>query len=490
MNGIIEVEMGMTGILKANMKESALLTMQLPAGRIAQFSVCFRNALTQFFVHRSWMVLPMTAVLSLIAGFAIRDGFLTTMEETMTGAFLLTGLCIWNGSYSSIQAICREREVIRQRDRLKLYLLSYSISHMLFQLLVCAAETGIMMLMLNLAGVRFVGGALITGNFALDFTIIIFLILYAADIVALFLSALCRTKTAAMTILPFELVLQLVFSGSIISIPDSIDPFAMVTVSRPGFKAMASLADINHLSFSTVQYVLDEVGKAEVNVSVTLGQVLELLSDESNPAVAKARATRLGSIMTVGELMDELLHDERLQGFRDISIIGGLTVGVLLNEMDEAGVFDDYKDKQIGMEITLGKAVDFIANSKQLAGFMGEGISIHTTADEILNLVGREKADKLIQEKAAENYYNPDFDHTTKNMSSDLVRLLILTLVFAVMTILSLEFVVLWRRSHPQENLSQENLLRESHPQENLLQESHPQENHPQESHPQDPQNS
>ena len=115
MNGIIEVEMGMTGILKANMKESALLTMQLPAGRIAQFSVCFRNALTQFFVHRSWMVLPMTAVLSLIAGFAIRDGFLTTMEETMTGAFLLTGLCIWNGSYSSIQASCREREVIRLR---------------------------------------------------------------------------------------------------------------------------------------------------------------------------------------------------------------------------------------------------------------------------------------------------------------------------------------------------------------------------------------
>ena len=77
--------------------------------RISQIGICFANAFHMFFQHRSWMVLPMTAVLSLIAGLAIREDFFETMEATMTGAFVLVGVCIWNGSFSSIQTICRDQ---------------------------------------------------------------------------------------------------------------------------------------------------------------------------------------------------------------------------------------------------------------------------------------------------------------------------------------------------------------------------------------------
>ena len=149
--------------------------------------------------------------------------------------------------------------MIREKFRLRLHSSSYTIANMLFQLLVCLTETGIMLVMLWAAGIRYTVPPLITPWFALDFGITLFLVIYASDMVALFVSALCRTKTAAMTILPFILVLQLVFSGSIISIPDSIDPIAMITVSRPGFKAMASQADLNKLPLGMVESILTEM---------------------------------------------------------------------------------------------------------------------------------------------------------------------------------------------------------------------------------------
>ena len=415
-------------------------------GKIAQIRICYINAFRMFFQHRSWMVLPMTAVLSLVAGLAVRDGFLKTLDGTMTGAFVLVGVCIWNGSFSSIQAICREREIIRNKVALNLSALSYTLGNMLFQFLVCLAETGIMLLMLRLVGIRYTGHPLITGWFVLDFGITVFLILYASDMVALFISAICRTKTAAMTILPFVLVLQLVFSGSIISIPDSIDPIAMITVSRPGFKAMAAQTDLNNLPIGIVDDIVLEMEDTEISAEITLGQVMDILGNKDNPAVQKARAVKVGGYRTIGELVREVMEDDRFKGLRDTSIIGGLTVGVLIEEMDEAGVFDDYKDKLVGMEVTVGEVADMLASNKQLSGFRNEGIRIHTTVGDVLELLGREKMLNLAQEKASSKYYNPGFEHTSGNVAADWTRLIVLLLFFAVGTIIALEIVGVWSK--------------------------------------------
>ena len=415
-------------------------------GRVAQTGICFVNAFRKFFHHRSWMVLPMTAVLSLIAGLAIRDGFLTSLDGTMTGAFVLVGVCIWNGTYCSVQAICRERAIVREKKRLKLHSSSYTAGNMLFQLLVCIVETGIVMVMLRAAGIMFTGRPLFTRWFSVDFGITIFLIIYASDMVALFISALCRTKTAAMTILPFVLVLQLVFSGSVIDIPDSIDPIAMITVSRPGYKAMGAQADLNNLQIALVGNIMTELEDTPIDFSITLGQVLDLLSDADNPAVAKARNVKIGTITTVGDLNEQLLHDERLQGLRDTKIIGGLTIGVLLSEINDAHLLDDFKDRKIGMEITVGEAVDLLANSSQLDGFRNEGINVDTTVGEVLELLGREETQALIEEKAGMNYYDPAFEQTRENVLSNWTRLMILILVFAVGTAIVIKSVGAWNK--------------------------------------------
>lgn len=432
--------------MKTDYREIFIRRLEKNHGWISQTRISYGNAFRQFFLHRSWMVLPMTAILTYIAALAIKDGFMQSMDGTMTGAFLLVGICIWNGSLSSVQAICRERAVVQMKNRLKLHLLSYVAGHVLFQFLVCVAETGIMLLMLWFAGIRYTGHPLFTGWFVLDFAITVFLILFASDLSALFLSALCRTKTAAMTILPFVLVLQLVFSGSVISIPDSIDPVAMITVSRPGFKAMAAQTDLNHLPISMVDSILTELEDTEINLKITIGQVLDLLSDQDNPAVVKARSTTIGAVTTVGELEEQLLHDKRFQGLRDTSIIGGLTIGDLMSEIAGSGLLDDYMDKQVGMELTLGEIVDLLANNSQLAGFRDEGISVDSSVEEVLELIGREKTQKMIEEKTALKYYNPDYEHNAKTVLSDWIRLLILILIFSAGCWIALESVSLWMK--------------------------------------------
>ena len=49
-----------------------------------------------------------------------------------------------------------------------------------------------------------------------DFGISMFLITYASDMLSLWVSSLARTTTAAMTIMPFVLIFQLVFSGGML----------------------------------------------------------------------------------------------------------------------------------------------------------------------------------------------------------------------------------------------------------------------------------
>ncbi len=61
--------------------------------------------------------------------------------------------------------------------------------------------------------------ALITPWPVVDFAITLFLVTYCADMLALLISSFARTTTAAMTIMPFLLIVQLLFSGFFLICP-------------------------------------------------------------------------------------------------------------------------------------------------------------------------------------------------------------------------------------------------------------------------------
>ena len=47
------------------------------------------------------------------------------MEGTLMGAFAIACVCIWTGSFNSIQVICRERDVIKREHRAGMHISSY-----------------------------------------------------------------------------------------------------------------------------------------------------------------------------------------------------------------------------------------------------------------------------------------------------------------------------------------------------------------------------
>ena len=112
-------------------------------GRGAQVRIYLGKMLRMFIYQNDWKVLPMAALIAGLVGMVIRTRLFVNMEGTLMGAFALVMVCIWNGCFNSIQVICRERDVIKREHRSGMHISSYIVSHMLYQALLCLAQTAV-----------------------------------------------------------------------------------------------------------------------------------------------------------------------------------------------------------------------------------------------------------------------------------------------------------------------------------------------------------
>ena len=101
-------------------------------GRIAQIGIFFGKFVRMFVYQSDWKVLPMAALIAGLVGFALGADFGVNMEGTLTGAFAIVCVCIWNGSFNSIQVVCRERSVIKREHRSGMHVSSYVTAHMIY----------------------------------------------------------------------------------------------------------------------------------------------------------------------------------------------------------------------------------------------------------------------------------------------------------------------------------------------------------------------
>ena len=417
---------------------SAPLTEMKQPGRFAQTWICFRDAMWMFFHHRSWLVIPMGILLAAFVGYFMKDDFRISMEGTLKGVFVLTCICIWNGCFSSIQAISREREENVPQYCPGRYPSAYAFGHILFQLLISVLHTVILLLILRIYGVEMGGSGVITGRFWADFAITLLLITFAADITALWISSFCRTTKASMTILPFVLVFEILLSGTMLQLPEMLDPVSFITISRPGINSLGAISELNSQPYATVAEVIAQIEDTELSGHVTVGQVMDILTDRDNKTVEKVRNVKVGGIKTIGEVMEILLEDRRLQEVRDTRIVAGLTFGTLLSELDDTQILDDYKDREVGMELTVGEIVDAIAQNRQLQGFRDEGITFKTTPGDLMGLMGKEKTLKLIEDQVASASYDPDYEPTVDNVRANWIHLVVFIAIFVTLILITI----------------------------------------------------
>ncbi|WP_022773430.1 ABC transporter permease [Butyrivibrio sp. AE2015] len=221
-------------------------------GRFFQTLIYLGKFFRMFLFQNDWKVLPMAAVIAGLVGFSVGQNIYKTMEGTLMGTFAISCICIWNGFFNSIQVICRERAIVKREHRSGLHISAYVAAHMIYQAFLCILQVVITIGVCMLMRVEIPQKSLITPWAVVDFGLTLFLITYCADMLALLISAFAKTTTTAMTIMPFLLIVQLLFSGAFFNLPQEAMPFTNLTATKWGLTALCAQGEYNSLPMVSV----------------------------------------------------------------------------------------------------------------------------------------------------------------------------------------------------------------------------------------------
>jgi hypothetical protein len=420
------------------MSESAVKTNRVRkvhhTGRMSQIGIYLGKQLRFFINENDWKVLPMAAIIAGLVGMVIRKRFWLNMEGDLIGAFAIACVAIWNGCFNSIQSVCRERGIIKREHRSGMHISSYVAAHMIYQFLLCVAQTAITMFVFRQLDVQIprMGGGTVT-NFAIaDLGITFFLITYAADMMSLFLSSISRTTTGAMTLMPFILIFQLVFSGGVIPLPEWSRPLSNFTISNYGIKAIASISGYNELPMNAVWNTLSGMKGSEVGGTVSVGDIIDKLD---SPFVEKKRDNVLIRSYSVGDLA-QMLADPSM-GLRDKQI-GDTTLGAILEELQKD---PDFSGEKVTAPVTVGDVVDMIKNNEVIRAYRDKTFSLKMTVGEMLDLLGEENVKNFVMRKTAEASRKPEYAKTISNIARNWVMLAVFIFAFAALATIVLEMI-------------------------------------------------
>jgi hypothetical protein len=230
-----------------------------------------------FIFQNDWKVLPMAAIIAGLVSFVVGKNVFVNQEGTLTGTFALTCVCIWNGFFNSIQVICRERPIVKREHRSGLHITSYIAAHMIYQAFLCLGQTVITIGICMFADVSFPDNSMFFPLALVDFGVTVFLITYSADMMALMVSAVVHSTTTAMTIMPFLLIFQLVFSGGFFSLSGTALQLTDVTISKWGLTALCIQGDYNSLPMVSLWNSMVKMKDVEVEGEKPVFEVLNYI---------------------------------------------------------------------------------------------------------------------------------------------------------------------------------------------------------------------
>lgn len=296
-------------------------------GRIYQTGVYLGKFFRMFVFQSDWKVMPIAALIAGLVGMVMKNGLFRTMEGTLLGSFAIACICVWNGFFNSIQNVCRERAIVKREHRSGLHISSYITAHTIYQAFMCLLQTIITMFVLIKMGVTIPQDpkGLITGDFIIDLGITIFLTTFAADMMSLLVSSLVRNTTTAMTVMPFLLIFQLVFSGGFFALPDSITFLTDYTITKWGLTASCAQGQYNDLPMTALWKSMKKMR----NGSITAGQLKTFMLSSPDFSEDPEMVILLNSIPDDKEIQfDEFITVIESQG-------GGYTIEKKSGELNQ-----------------------------------------------------------------------------------------------------------------------------------------------------------
>lgn len=214
--------------------------------RVKQVMIYVGKHFRLFKNEKGWKVIIFAAVIALLVSSVLGSSMFKTTMDTQAGNFALVSACIWIGIFNSIQSICKERAIIKREHRTGLHISAYIVSHMIYQAVICIAEAALI-LIISAIFLKYPSSTALFANVYLEYFITYFLLTYAADVLGLAISSVVKTPATAMTVMPFVLIIQLIFSGMLFDLNGPVKVVADLTLSKWGLNATCISCDFNSL---------------------------------------------------------------------------------------------------------------------------------------------------------------------------------------------------------------------------------------------------
>lgn len=206
---------------------------------------CFRI----FQNEKGWKNFLAAGLITLIVCCVTGDDMFRTFSDTQKGSFAMVCACIWIGIFNSIRSVCAERAIVKREHRTGMKISAYILAHVIYEAVVCLAEGLIITVIFCIRNVASlpVFGAVLPGFMELfiDFC----LILLAADLLGLLVSCVVKTENAAMSAMPFVLILQMVLAGVIFELEGAANTLSILTISRWGLASLCVTANVNKMTY-------------------------------------------------------------------------------------------------------------------------------------------------------------------------------------------------------------------------------------------------
>ena len=422
------------------------------SGRGKQVWIYLGKFLRMLIYQNDWKVFPISALIAGLLAYVIRTDFMRTMEGTLKGAFAITCVALWNGCFNSIQVICRERDIIKREHRAGMHITSYVIAHMIYEGLLCLGQTALTLYVFNAVGIDFGSKGILTRSLWLDLAITIFLITFAADMLALLISSIVRTTTSAMTVMPFVLIFQLVFSGGIFSLPAWTRPLTNITLSNPGLTCICAQSNYNSLPMASAWNALRGMRDTEIGGTFRLEDVLKYVDEENaqnSELIRELRDVDLSKILQ-GDRVDMETAGTEAAGVEASGVeaaaneAAGVDAGKApegrIKSAEEENLPQDGTNHEIP-QITVGQVLDALAQDPTLEELRSREFTGSVTIGEIIDVFGEKEVKKSVAERSSQAGKNGEYESTRENVLGCWMTLIFYALMYAVLAIVSLEFV-------------------------------------------------
>lgn len=240
------------------------------AGRAKQSGIYIGKFTRIFFAEKQWAMIIMSGVIAFLVSTVVGRNMFLSMEGTLLGSFATSCVCIWNGIFNSIQVVCKERAIIKREHRSGLSIFSYLSAHIGIQFTLCVIQSLVTIIVMYFSGVTFPEEGILGIPFVVDFAISLILITLAADMLGLMVSCIVKTTTMAMTVMPFVLIVQLLFSGAAFPLSGTMARFSDLTIAKWGIVSLCVDGNYNGLPSNTIYNQLYKIAKSEPVVKTAM----------------------------------------------------------------------------------------------------------------------------------------------------------------------------------------------------------------------------